>query len=58
MNTSKKKYIIYEFSISNIDNILEILNEKGNEGYRVISTHYYSKTQFGETVRYLLELEY
>lgn len=58
MQTIKKKYLICEFSISEIEYMIEVLNEKGNEGYRVISTHYYSKTQFGQTVRYILELEY
>lgn len=58
MNTTKKKYLILEFNVSSLQEILESLNEKGNDGYRVISTHYYSKTKFGETVRYLLELEY
>ena len=58
MNTNKKKYIVLEFDISNIEYMLKILNDKGSEGYKIINTHYYSKSPYAENVRFILELEY
>lgn len=57
MNTNKKKYIVLDFDICNIEYMLKILNDKGKEGYKIINTHYY-KLQFSENVRFILELEY
>jgi len=53
----KTEYKILEFSITSIQEMLESLNEKGKEGYKIINTYYYKST-YGEHVRYILELEY
>lgn len=57
MNEIKRKYIIYDFSTSQVEYMLSVLNEKGSEGYKIINTHY-SKSQYTESVRYISELEY
>lgn len=56
MQIIKKDYIIYDFEIENVKEMMDWINEKANRGYKIINVHYYSLNGL-QNVRYVLEKE-
>ncbi|AYN03109.1 hypothetical protein [Flavobacterium sp. 140616W15] len=56
MEIIKKDYIIYDFEIENIQEMMDWINEKAVKGYKIINVHYYNLGDI-QKVRYILELE-